>query len=40
MKKIAGLMLTAVLTTLVSVTAFADDFLKPIKDFTLVDHRA
>jgi len=39
MKKIAGLMLSAVLTTLVSVTAFADDFLKPIKDFNLVDQK-
>lgn len=38
MKKLAGLFVTAVLTTMVSFSAIADDFLKPIKDFTLVDH--
>ena len=38
MKKLAGLCVSAVLTTLVSFTAMADDFLKPVKDFTLVDH--
>jgi peroxiredoxin len=38
MKKLAGLFVTAVLTTMVSFSAMADDFLKPIKDFTLVDH--
>jgi len=38
MKKIAGLIVTALLTSLVSLSAVADDFLKPIKDFSLVDH--
>lgn len=38
MKKLAGLFVTAVLTTMVSFSAMADDFLKPIKEFTLVDH--
>jgi len=38
MKKMAGLLATALLTGLVSFSALADDFLKPIKDFSLVDH--
>lgn len=38
MKKLAGLFVTAVLATMVSFSAMADDFLKPIKEFTLVDH--
>ncbi len=36
MKTLAGIMLTA-LMTVVSLGASADDYLKPIKDFTLVD---
>lgn len=38
MKKLAGMLVAALLTGVVSFSALADDFLKPIKDFTLVDH--
>jgi len=38
MNKIAGLVAGTLMTAMLSLSAMADDFLKPIKDFTLVDH--